>query len=53
VIKLHLNDNFELIINETKGIEEFGKEHSVGIGFTDSTIVGENSVKIINKIEIF
>jgi hypothetical protein len=49
MIELVPKENFEFIINETKRIKEFGKEHSVGIGFTDITIIGDKPVKTIDK----
>jgi hypothetical protein len=49
MIELLPKENLEFIVNETKRIEAFGKEHSVGIGFTDITIIGEKPVKTIDK----
>jgi hypothetical protein len=49
MIELLPKENLDFIKNETKRIDEFGKEHFDGVGFADITIIGEKPVKTIDK----
>lgn len=49
MIELLPKENLEFIINETKRIDEFGKEHFDGTGFKEITVIGEKPVKTIDR----
>ena len=49
MIELLPKENLEFIKNETKRIDEFGKEHFDGAGFTDITVIGEKPTKTIDR----
>tara|TARA_R110001592_G_scaffold332332_1_gene615656 strand:+ start:894 stop:1472 length:579 start_codon:yes stop_codon:yes gene_type:complete len=49
MIELLPKENLEFIKNETKRIDEFGKEHSDETGFTDITVIGEKPIKTFDK----
>ncbi|MBO3696971.1 hypothetical protein [Roseivirga sp. E12] len=49
MIELLPKENLEFVINETKRIDDFGKEHFDGTGFTDITVIGEKPVKTFDK----
>lgn len=49
MIELLPKDNLEFIKNESKRIDEFGKEHFDGYGFTDITEIGEIPIKPLTK----
>lgn len=49
MVELLPKDNLEFIKNESKRIDEFGKEHFDGYGFTDITEIGEIPIKTIDK----
>ena len=49
MIELLPKDNLEFINKESHRINEFGKEHFDGYGFTDITEIGEIPIKTIDK----
>ncbi|MFL1896691.1 hypothetical protein ACJRPK_13370 [Aquimarina sp. 2-A2] len=49
MIELLPKDNLEFIKKESNRINEFGKEHFDGYGFTDITEIGEIPIKTIDK----
>lgn len=49
MIELLPKENLEFIKNETKRIDEFGKEHFDGTGFTNITVIGEKPIKTIDR----
>ena len=49
MIELLPKDNLEFILKESKRIDEFGKAHFDGNGFTAITEIGEAPIKTINK----
>jgi len=49
MIELLPKDNLEFLKKESNRIDEFGKEHFDGNGFTDITEIGEIPIKTIDK----
>ncbi len=50
MIELLPIDNLEFVKSETRRINNFGKEHFNGIGFTDITLIADKPVKTIDKL---
>jgi hypothetical protein len=53
MIEIIPEENLNFIKQETQRIQDFGKEHFDGTGFTEVTPIGEKSVKTIEKLIYF
>jgi hypothetical protein len=50
MLELLSHDNLEFVKAETKRINDFGKEHFDGVGFTDITPISDKPIKTIEKL---